>query len=298
MIEWLVTIGITLFSLWIITPKKFAHVWLCTFIIPLGFGLIYLLVLSIFSSGYMVGIATTKIIYPIVVSDFVIHFLLKKKLNDGRISKTAIITALVILLAFASPTIIKYFLNKNIETTLRSIRPTSSKEKEIKSNVNIVEKKAAIVVLNTFNKNGIKFNYENKWKITDYIELEGQLFKVICENLTNNLEFLIIMWTPNIISPEEFLNGTIEELEANEIYKKTLFAPNFSITDDTALSTYNNIRITIDANGKAKTMKDFFGEVESYNHKNITVLTIKQTDKKEKLETAFKDIVESMNFTE
>ncbi len=294
MIEWIVAIGITAAVVFLISPKKNSHVWLGAFT-PLSYAIIYVIALSMLSSGYKAGLATTKLIYPVLVSGFVIYFLLRNKFKNGKVKTWILITSLLILLLFATPTIISFFLKKDIDNSLKIIN-TANKKNNVKNEIIPEVKKQDIEIDNTFNKHGLSFKYESWWVISDNVELEGQLFKIVCQNRKISLEFLIIMWTPNIISPEEFLSGIIEELKTNEFYKQTVFLPNLSLYEDSASSTYQNWRIALDANNKAKVVKDFYGEIESYNRRNMTVLTIKQSDKEEKLVTIFKTIEGSMKF--
>ena len=156
-------------------------------------------------------------------------------------------------------------------------------------------KKQDIEIINTFNKHGLTFRYNNKWEVSDYIEADGQLFKVVCENKTDALEFLIIMWIKVVASPEEFIAGIIEELKATEDYKHTMFINIPSLDDKSYSATYSNFRPT-NINGEVKVLRDFYGDIESYNKGNMTVLTIKQSSTKENLKTSFRTIEDNMKF--
>jgi len=43
-------------------------------------------------------------------------------------------------------------------------------------------------------------------------------------------------------------------------------------------------------------LRDFYGDIESYNKGNMTVLTIKQSSTKENLKTSFRTIEDNMKF--
>ncbi|OQB64492.1 MAG: hypothetical protein BWX96_00632 [Bacteroidetes bacterium ADurb.Bin145] len=293
MIEWLVTIGITITCVLIFSPKKNSHVWLGA-LVPLGCAIIYVIGVSLLTSGYKAGLVTSKLIYPVVVSGCVIFFLLRKKMKNSRIETWVFITSLIILLLFATPTIITFFLKKDIDKSLKIIN-TAYKNNNVKYEIIPEVKKQDIEIINTFNKHGLTFRYNNKWEVSDYIEADGQLFKVVCENKTDALEFLIIMWIKVVASPEEFIAGIIEELKATEDYKHTMFINIPSLDDKSYSATYSNFRPT-NINGEVKVLRDFYGDIESYNKGNMTVLTIKQSSTKENLKTSFRTIEDNMKF--
>jgi len=103
------------------------------------------------------------------------------------------------------------------------------------------------------------------------------------------------MWIKVVASPEEFIAGIIEELKATEDYKHTMFINIPSLDDKSYSATYSNFRPT-NINGEVKVLRDFYGDIESYNKGNMTVLTIKQSSTKENLKTSFRTIEDNMKF--
>lgn len=148
-----------------------------------------------------------------------------------------------------------------------------------------------------YDKNGIHFGHEGFWQVSDFIDDEIKLVRVTCENRTNHLEQFLILKADMAVNPQEFIDGIINELKEIEVYEKAIFLPSLLVNSDTLSARYFNLRPTINDEGKAAIVKDYFGEIKSFNQGDLTILIIKQSNQEKRLNTAFRTIEENLEFT-
>jgi hypothetical protein len=142
--------------------------------------------------------------------------------------------------------------------------------------------------ISTLNYKGLTFSYNDLWNISKRVLQDNTAFQVNCERKGFNNTGISINWVRMIVSPKNRIENIVETMKEDPNYMNLSFG------------TINNLQ----CNGEDRLYVDcsfvfygqrIYGRTTSFNSNNNTILVVKQSDIKEKLDDEFVIIEESLN---
>lgn len=256
---------ITLFSVYLINPKTKQAILASAILIPTGSLIVFAIITAFFISipsnivADVMGIA----LFSALFSGVFTFYILKNKVENNN--KVKLPTSFTVIIA--------------IMVAISVLQYSSTNKKDA---INETHE------LMTVSYNGISFKYPNNWDIQKNNLEEGLMYQIYCqERGDNTVNFFSIILMGYEMSPDYWISGTIDEMKNNKVYYNVEFS---AITP----SEFNNISSkTVDYVGESLGEK-FQGHITSFNINEKTVLMLKHSDSKTKLDNDFRVMEESL----
>ncbi len=282
---------IALIAIYVITPKNTTHLWLSVILVPLSMVILYTLTMGItnstnISSAYIAGGAMVKTLVPAIIVGFVIYYQLKKKIkNEDKVkfpTYLVIIMGVILLIG-----IIIAVVEHKSETTIRNYFENHFSERTWSN----TEVNTSEINVNVLNFKGLTFSYPENWKIEKKVLQDNIAFQVNCEKPVISSDIITIVW----LRGTDF--GTTSEMVKNSLssVQEGLSKYNTIINTSNLYSINFKELITsvVDYNLMLLDEK-IYGRCFSFLMNGNTVVITKQSDSKEKLDTEFQTIENSL----
>jgi hypothetical protein len=135
--------------------------------------------------------------------------------------------------------------------------------------------------------NGVTFSYPENWKI-EKETIENELaFQINCEKKGfDSSDMLAITWLKMELAPNDLILSTIEGVKEQPTHKNA----KMSSISNSSFKGLNSrtVEFTLTLMGET-----FYGRMTSFNLNGNTILMLKQSDSKEKLDSEFKIMEDS-----
>jgi len=275
---------IALISTYSIKPTDKSKIWISAILAPLIGLIIYGLIIYLAKSAYFAGQEIAMSIIPAIISGIVIYFQGKKKIENENIVKFPIV-----LVIFIGISLIGSIVQYTLETKNRKFIQEYSKNNDLLnldtySNQNETKEKSQLLSLAY---NGVSFSYPENWTLEKEVLQDELAFQINCEKKGyNSSEILAITWLKMELSPNEMILNTIEGMKEEPTHKNAVVG-NINNTSFKGINS-QSVDFTVTLMGET-----FYGRMTSFNSNGNTILMLKQSDSKTKLETDFKIIEES-----
>jgi len=275
---------IALISTYSIKPTDKSKIWISAILVPLIGLIIYGLIIYLALSAYFAGQEIAMSIIPAIISGIVIYFQGKKKIENENIVKFPIV-----LVIFIGISLIGSIVQYTLETKNRKFIQEYSKNNDLLnldtySNQNETKEKSQLLSLAY---NGVSFSYPENWTLEKEVLQDELAFQINCEKKGyNSSEILAITWLKMELSPNEMILNTIEGMKEEPTHKNAVVG-NINNTSFKGINS-QSVDFTVTLMGET-----FYGRMTSFNSNGNTILMLKQSDSKTKLETDFKIIEES-----
>jgi len=139
---------------------------------------------------------------------------------------------------------------------------------------------------------GISFNFPENWTISKEVLQEELGYQIICEKKGfSSSEIISIIWINKELEPDGMIMHTIESMREKPTYKNVK-------TGKIRPSKYKNYNCSVADFEFTLFGETFFGRMTSFNVGENTVLMLKQSDSKVKLDSEFKLMEESFELRE
>lgn len=276
---------IALISAYSIKPTDKSKIWISAVLIPLISLVVYGLIMYLVKSSYFAGHEIAMSIIPAIISGIIIYFQGKKKIENENIVKFPIVLVIFIGISLIG-TIVQYTL----ETKNRKFIQEYSKNNDLlnldtysiqEETTNEKSQLLSIVY------NGVSFSYPDNWSLEKEVLQDELAFQINCEKKGyNSSEILSITWLKMELSPNEMILNTIEGMKEEPTHKNAVVGD----VNNTSFKGLNSqsLDFTVTWMGER-----FYGRMTSFNSNGNTILMLKQSDSKTKLETDFKIMEES-----
>lgn len=275
---------IALISAYSIKPTDKSKIWISAVLIPLISLVVYGLIMYLVKSSYFAGHEIAMSIIPAIISGIIIYFQGKKKIENENIVKFPIVLVIFIGISLIG-TIVQYTL----ETKNRKFIQEYSKNNDLlnldtysKQEETTNEKSQLLSIV----YNGVSFSYPDNWSLEKVVQDE-LAFQINCEKKGyNSSEILAITWLKMELSPNEMILNTIEGMKEEPTHKNAVVGD----VNNTSFKGLNSQSLDFTVTLMGET---FYGRMTSFNSNGNTILMLKQSDSKTKLETDFKIMEES-----
>ncbi|NCD07369.1 MAG: hypothetical protein EOL97_14750 [Spirochaetia bacterium] len=276
---------IALISAYSIKPTDKSKIWISAVLIPLISLVVYGLIMYLVKSSYFAGHEIAMSIIPAIISGIIIYFQGKKKIENENIVKFPIVLVIFIGISLIG-TIVQYTL----ETKNRKFIQEYSKNNDLlnldtysKQEETTNEKSQLLSIV----YNGVSFSYPDNWSLEKEVLQDELAFQINCEKKGyNSSEILAITWLKMELSPNEMILNTIEGMKEEPTHKNAVVGD----VNNTSFKGLNSQSLDFTVTLMGET---FYGRMTSFNSNGNTILMIKQSDSKTKLETDFKIMEES-----
>lgn len=276
---------IALISAYSIKPTDKSKIWISAVLIPLISLVVYGLIMYLVKSSYFAGHEIVMSIIPAIISGIIIYFQGKKKIENENIVKFPIVLVIFIGISLIG-TIVQYTL----ETKNRKFIQEYSKNNDLlnldtysKQEETTNEKSQLLSIV----YNGVSFSYPDNWSLEKEVLQDELAFQINCEKKGyNSSEILAITWLKMELSPNEMILNTIEGMKEEPTHKNAVVGD----VNNTSFKGLNSQSLDFTVTLMGET---FYGRMTSFNSNGNTILMIKQSDSKTKLETDFKIMEES-----
>lgn len=276
---------IALISAYSIKPTDKSKIWISAVLIPLISLVVYGLIMYLVKSSYFAGHEIAMSIIPAIISGIIIYFQGKKKIENENIVKFPIVLVIFIGISLIG-TIVQYTL----ETKNRKFIQEYSKNNDLlnldtysKQEETTNEKSQLLSIV----YNGVSFSYPDNWSLEKEVLQDELAFQINCEKKGyNSSEILAITWLKMELSPNEWILNTIEGMKEEPTHKNAVVGD----VNNTSFKGLNSQSLDFTVTLMGET---FYGRMTSFNSNGNTILMLKQSDSKTKLETDFKIMEES-----
>ena len=276
---------IALISAYSIKPTDKSKIWISAVLIPLISLVVYGLIMYLVKSSYFAGHEFVMSIIPAIISGIIIYFQGKKKIENENIVKFPIVLVIFIGISLIG-TIVQYTL----ETKNRKFIQEYSKNNDLlnldtysKQEETTNEKSQLLSIV----YNGVSFSYPDNWSLEKEVLQDELAFQINCEKKGyNSSEILAITWLKMELSPNEMILNTIEGMKEEPTHKNAVVGD----VNNTSFKGLNSQSLDFTVTLMGET---FYGRMTSFNSNGNTILMLKQSDSKTKLETDFKIMEES-----
>lgn len=276
---------IALISAYSIKPTDKSKIWISAVLIPLISLVVYGLIMYLVKSSYFAGHEIAMSIIPAIISGIIIYFQGKKKIENENIVKFPIVLVIFIGISLIG-TIVQYTL----ETKNRKFIQEYSKNNDLlnldtysKQEETTNEKSQLLSIV----YNGVSFSYPDNWSLEKEVLQDELAFQINCEKKGyNSSEILAITWLKMELSPNEMILNTIEGMKEEPTHKNAVVGD----VNNTSFKGLNSQSLDFTVTLMGET---FYGRMTSFNSNGNTILMLKQSDSKTKLETDFKIMEES-----
>lgn len=276
---------IALISAYSIKPTDKSKIWISAVLIPLISLVVYGLIMYLVKSSYFAGHEIVMSIIPAIISGIIIYFQGKKKIENENIVKFPIVLVIFIGISLIG-TIVQYTL----ETKNRKFIQEYSKNNDLlnldtysKQEETTNEKSQLLSIV----YNGVSFSYPDNWSLEKEVLQDELAFQINCEKKGyNSSETLSITWLKMELSPNEMILNTIEAMKEEPTHKNAVVGD----VNNTSFKGLNSQSFDFTVTLMGET---FYGRMTSFNSNGNTILMLKQSDSKTKLETDFKIMEES-----
>lgn len=276
---------IALISTYSIKPTDKSKIWISSILIPLIGLIVYGLIIYLTKSAYFAGQEISMSLIPAIISGIVIYFQGKKKIENENIVKFPIVLVIFIGISLIG-TIVQYTL----ETKNRKFIQEYSENNDL-LNLDKYSKQEETTnetsQLLTLAYNGVSFSYPDNWSLEKEVLQDELAFQINCEKKGyNSSEILAITWLKMELSPNEMILNTIEGMKEEPTHKNAVVG-NINNTSFKGVNS-QSVDFTVTLMGET-----FYGRMTSFNSNGNTILMLKQSDSKTKLDTDFKIMEES-----
>jgi len=276
---------IALISTYSIKPTDKSKIWISAILIPLIGLIVYGLIIYFAKSAYFAGQEIAMSFIPAIISGIVIYFQGKKKIENENIVKFPIV-----LVIFIGISLIGSIVQYSIETKNRKFIQEYSKNNDL-LNLDKYSKQEETTnetsQLLTLSYNGVSFSYPDNWSLEKEVLQDELAFQINCEKKGHNSsEILAITWLKMELSPNEMILNTIEGMKEEPTHRNAVVG-NINNTSFKGLNS-QSVDFTVTLMGET-----FYGRMTSFNSNGNTILMLKQSDSKTKLETNFKIMEDS-----
>lgn len=276
---------IALISAYSIKPTDKSKIWISAILIPLISLIVYGLIIYYTKSLYLAGEEIAMSFIPAIISGIVIYFQGKRKMENENIVKFPIV-----LVIFIGISLIGSIVQYTLETKNRKFIQEYSKNNDL-LNLDKYSKQEETTnetsQLLTLDYNGVSFSYPDNWSLEKEVLHDELAFRINCEKKGyNSSEIFAINWVKMELSPNEMILNTIEVLKEEPAYKNSVMG-NINNTSFKGLSS-QSVDYTVTLMGET-----FYGRMTSFNSNGNTIIMLKHSDSKTKLETDFKIMEES-----
>lgn len=276
---------IALISAYSIKPTDKSKIWISAVLIPLISLVVYGLIMYLVKSSYFAGHEIAMSIIPAIISGIIIYFQGKKKIENENIVKFPIVLVIFIGISLIG-TIVQYTL----ETKNRKFIQEYSKNNDLlnldtysKQEETTNEKSQLLSIV----YNGVSFSYPDNWSLEKEVLQDELAFQINCKKKGyNSSEILSITWLKMELSPNEMILNTIEGMKEEPTHKNAVVGD----VNNTSFKGLNSQSLDFTVTLMGET---FYGRMTSFNSNGNTILMLKQSDSKTKLETDFKIMEES-----